>query len=269
MAAPVLRRRRRTLARRFNPLTDTSLRAAWMRSGKLNGSATALANGENLATWNDTTGNWNCTVVGGTAPTGATVGSSIVADPNAAGCIGTATGAIPDDLEGTVCCIAQAPSSQVSARDFDAYVAFGLSTATNVWGQCCLRRLAAPSLWLGFAASNAGAGFSAWISTTTQLSVNTWYRFIWVFSGGSAMRMYVNGTLQAMTMDVNTGGPTEGQWLATMTTVNNINLMGRRRSSGYDELDEGQFDHARWYSKALTPANVAILDAYLATVVPA
>lgn len=247
----------------WSPLTDTSLRAAWRRSGKKDSLGDTLASGFDLATWTDTKGAYTLPTVGGTAPTGFTSGSAVTAHPNNAGCIGGSF-TLPDDLECTVGVLAQAPATQIAAREYDTMLSFSTVSATNKWLMFCLRRTATPQLFIGFAASNAGAGWSAWRGSTV-LTISNWYRWIWVLSGGTTLAMYVNGTLQTNTMDVNTGGPTEGQFLATVSDADDIELMARRTSAGYaEQWGAGKFDQAYWYSSAFNSSKVAALDAFLA-----
>ena len=241
----------------WTPLSESSLRAWWARDGKRNSTPAALANGENLASWIDTTGTYTLPTVGGTAPTGLTSGSAVVADPNAAGCIGLLA-TIPDDAAGTIGVLAKMPSTNAAGRDYDVLVSFSNESTTGIWLHCCIKRVST-ILRIGFAAVNGGS-FSSWHGNT-NVSVDVWRRLIWTLDG-SALAMYVDGTAQTVTNDT-VGGVTTGQWMSTVTSLTNVYLMGRRRSSGLDELWEGPFDQACWFSSAFSASQVAQLDAYL------
>lgn len=263
MAVPVVRRRRRAGGGLFRLDSLASCRAYWTPNGKLTAGGNAVANGEDIATWQDAKGTYTLDTIGSDNPTGVTSGSFVAAAFDGTDdSIGTGTmGSFPTDAAGTVAALVRTPATNVAARDFDTFISFAHNVTASRQVIFCLRR-ASSTLYFGLASQNSGAGVSSWYASDIALSTNTWYDVIYTLSG-SALTITVNGTAATVT-ELSAPGPSVGKWLDTIG-CNNVSFGARHwPSDAFAEFWNTRIDQAAWYSEVLSATNISKVQSLLA-----
>jgi hypothetical protein len=124
----------------------------------------------------------------------------------------------------------------------------GSSLGTNEWTLAIGNGTTGTGNQYGFAVESGSVGYGISETTTTQLSLNTWYQLVGQRDGAN-FKTYLNGTL---TMNVTASGFT------TSSIINNVNNRNLRINNSAANVLYTNADNAicRIYNRALTPSEV-------------